>query len=92
MSGPEEKARKYIDMVEASLSILSETKIVLSEEKRFVVDTAERYVKDARYYLDRGDSAVALASVSYAEGLLDALRFLKIVDFQWPEKGTSRDA
>lgn len=80
----EEKARRYIDSVGVVLSDLIKTIPLLTSDARFVVETAQGYAKDARYYLERGDPSTALASVSYAEGLLDALKFLKIIDFEWP--------
>lgn len=51
---------------------------------RSVVDTAQSYVEDAKHYLEEKPST-ALAAVSYAEGLLDALRLLGMAKFNWPE-------
>jgi FAD synthetase len=51
---------------------------------RPILEQAEDYLRDSRFYLERGEGAVALASVAYAEGLLDALRLLGLVDFDWP--------
>ena len=50
------------------------------------VELAKAYLKDAKYYRDQKRFAVSLASVSYCEGLLDALKMLKAVKFEWPEK------
>lgn len=49
-----------------------------------VLEQAENYLRDSRFYLERGEGAVALASAAYAEGLLDALRLLGLVSFDWP--------
>jgi FAD synthetase len=49
-----------------------------------ILENVSAYVNDAEYYLAKGDPATALVSVSYAEGLLDSLRFLGILDFSWP--------
>lgn len=49
-----------------------------------VLEQAENYLRDSRFYLGRGEGAIALASVAYAEGLLDALRLLGLVEFDWP--------
>jgi FAD synthetase len=38
-------------------------------------------VKDARHYAEKGKSVTSLACIAYAEGLLDTLRFLELVDF-----------
>jgi hypothetical protein len=43
-----------------------------------VMDAIQRYLQDARHYLEEGRAATALASVAYAEGLLDALFFLEL--------------
>ena len=88
MNESEEKARRYISSIGVVLSDLVKTIPILTNDTRFIVDTAQRYVKDAQYYLERADSSIALASVSYAEGLLDALKFLRIVNFDWPYQKT----
>ena len=88
MSTLEMKTRRYLDSIGIVLSSLNDTKISdLTNDALFVLDKVNRYVKDARYYLEKGNSSIALASVSYAEGLLDALKFLNILDFQWPDLG-----
>jgi hypothetical protein len=51
-----------------------------------VVELAEAYLKDAKYYRDQERFAVSLASVAYCEGLLDALKLLKAVKFEWSVK------
>ncbi len=50
-----------------------------------LVSLAEAYLRDAEYYLGRGDTCTALACISYAEGLLDALRRMGLASFTWPE-------
>jgi len=47
-----------------------------------LLDHAGRYLDDAEYY--RADQKpVALTSVAYAEGVLDALKLLGLVEFEW---------
>ncbi len=59
----------------------------LSKEKILqVVDYARNYFEDAKYHRDQKKFEVALTSVAYCEGLLDALRLLGVVEFQWPTK------
>lgn len=48
------------------------------------MDHIRRYVEDAEFYLEKGDLETALASISYCEGLLDALKLLGIAEFKWP--------
>lgn len=50
---------------------------------REIVDIVESYVKDSRFYLSRGDYITALSAIAYAEGLLDALRLLGHLSFEW---------
>jgi FAD synthetase len=51
-------------------------------EVKEMLDHAERYLDDAEYYWGE-KKEVALASVSYAEGILDALNLLGLVKFEW---------
>ncbi len=47
-----------------------------------MLDHTNRYLNDAEYY--RGENnPVALTSVAYAEGVLDALKLLGLVEFEW---------
>jgi diphthine synthase len=55
---------------------------VTKEEVKALIEHAFRYLEDAEYYSVE-KKATALASVSYAEGILDALRLLGLVDFEW---------
>jgi hypothetical protein len=51
-----------------------------------VLDSAKAYLQDAKYFRDEGKLEVSLTSVAYCEGLLDALRTLGMVKFEWPAK------
>jgi FAD synthetase len=51
-----------------------------------VVESAKAYLEDAKYYRDQKRFGVSLASVAYCEGLLDALKLLRAVKFEWPTK------
>lgn len=76
-----DRARKYIAKFENALrfSTLAENDtLVASVDVKRVSDTMDRYLRDARYYLGANKPATALASIAYAEGLLDALLFLKL--------------
>ena len=52
------------------------------DEVKALIEHAERYLNDADHYAGER-KATALASVSYAEGILDALRLLGLVEFEW---------
>jgi len=51
-----------------------------------VIELAKAYLQDAKYYRDGKRFDVSLASVAYCEGLLDALRMLGAVKFEWPTR------
>jgi len=59
-----------------------------------IIDTAKRYLEDAKYYQQKKRFETGLASVAYSEGLLDALRLLEIAEFQWStqERGMPKTA
>jgi diphthine synthase len=55
---------------------------ITEEQVKEMLEHTERYLDDAEYY--RGEQkAVALTSVAYAEGILDALKLLGLVEFEW---------
>jgi FAD synthetase len=74
-----EKVLGEIEVVRASTSLDSS---VVSK----VVEHAKAYLEDARYYKSEGRFEVSLASVAYCEGLLDALRLVGAVRFEWPTR------
>jgi FAD synthetase len=51
-----------------------------------IINYTKRYLADAKYYHNQKRFEIALASVAYCEGLLDALRLLELVEFQWPTR------
>jgi FAD synthetase len=58
--------------------------IKLNEENvnnilRWAVD----YLEDAKYYKAQGKLETSLTSVAYCEGLLDALKLIGAVNFEW---------
>ena len=78
---PAERARMYIANLEKTLLqfTLVKTDATLKHEKiAMVSDTIQRYLQDSRYHLENNKPATALASIAYAEGLLDALLFLEL--------------
>ncbi|MCX8195933.1 MAG: cytidylyltransferase family protein [Acidilobaceae archaeon] len=55
-----------------------------------LLDAVRRYISDAKHYLNSGDEETALAIASYAEGLLDALRYLGLAEVEWPKREVRR--
>ena len=51
-----------------------------------IVQHVEAYLADAKYYKAQKRFETSLTSIAYCEGLLDALRLLGAVHFEWPEK------
>ncbi|MGC8938948.1 hypothetical protein C0195_00135 [Candidatus Bathyarchaeota archaeon] len=81
---------KYIASAEhvfGDMKIMESAMNLNLENIRKVVDFAKAYLEDAKYYRDRKKFEVSLASVAYCEGLLDALRLLGVVKFEWPVSG-----
>ncbi len=51
-----------------------------------VLSYANDYLEDAKYYKVQGNLETSLTSVAYCEGILDALRLIGAVNFEWPTK------
>ncbi len=45
-----------------------------------VLELVRGYAKDAKHYVEAEKPVTSLACIAYAEGLLDALKFLELVD------------
>ena len=78
---PAERAAQYIANFERALRELTPLKgdaNVKAAKIAKVYDTINRYLQDARFYLQANKPATSLASIAYAEGLLDALKFLNL--------------
>jgi len=76
---PAERAERYIQSFETALKrnrILTGESSVRTANVKIVSDALQRYLKDARYYLENQKPTTSLASIAYAEGLLDALVYL----------------
>ncbi len=73
---------KYITNTQQAFQQIMEKP--LSKDAKGVLEYTKRYFADAKYYHNQKRFETALASIAYCEGLLDALRLLKMVEFQWP--------
>ena len=47
------------------------------KEFEIIIENAELYVNDAEKFLEEGQDEVAILSIGYADGLVDALRLAK---------------
>jgi hypothetical protein len=80
-------ASKYIGSAEKVLSELERAPTPISltaESVATILRWANDYLADAKYYKAQGKLETSLTSVAYCEGLLDALRLLGAVKFEWP--------
>lgn len=94
LSGNKELLRNYrhrqtskerlSNYIEKTSRVIERMSVVSGEEGvREVIDVARSYLEDARIFLSLGRIEDGLLSISYAEGLLDALRRLGKVNFEW---------
>ncbi len=89
----EELASRYISTCE---QVLKKLQITENPEQfdpaklKEIIEYAHAYFEDAKYYKREGKFDVSLTSIAYCEGLLDALRLLGTVKFEWPKTADSR--
>jgi len=74
-----EKVLKEMQQTEGSIS-------VAEESVDNILGYVTAYLEDAKYYKAQKRFETSLTSVAYCEGLLDALRLLGAVKFEWPAK------
>ena len=80
---------KYIASTEKILKQMQRTEgavNVTEENVACILGYVNNYLEDAKYYMSQKKFETSLASVVYCEGLLDALRLLGAVKFEWPAK------
>jgi diphthine synthase len=71
--------KKYVPMVREALR---EVEPYYKGQKEFnvILENAELYIQDAEKFLEDGQDEVAILSIGYADGLVDALRLAKGLD------------
>ena len=80
-------ANKYIVSAEKVMRKIQRTKdplTVTKDDVDNVLGYVSAYLEDAKYYKTKKKFETSLTSVAYCEGLLDALRLLGAVKFEWP--------
>jgi FAD synthetase len=85
-------ASKYIISAEhvlGTMQIVEDRADLHINNIKQVVESARAYLEDAKYFKNEGKIEVSLTSVAYCEGLLDALRLLGAVKFEWPSRAKS---
>ncbi len=76
-----DRVRRYIYGVEKVLSDLEEA---IGAKYPALLDAAKRYLKDSVHYLEKGDLETSLVTISYAEGLIDSLKYMGEIEASWP--------
>ncbi len=66
------RIEKDIAMFDASAASVN----AADEAQRKVVEMSKLYAKDSRSYLEKGDYYTSFSCISYAHGLLDAIKSL----------------
>ncbi|MEM0027712.1 MAG: DUF357 domain-containing protein [Ignisphaera sp.] len=74
-----DRLHRYIVNFKESLKTL---RVIGSGAER-LLDNAMRYYNDSKYYFEKGDCVTGLVAISYAEGILDALRELGFIEWLW---------
>ena len=83
---------KYINSAEKVLKeIQREDELsITNEDIDNIIMHAKDYLKDAKYYRDQKKFETSLTSIAYCEGLLDALKLMGFVNFEWTKKETRK--
>ncbi|MGB9853852.1 MAG: DUF357 domain-containing protein [Candidatus Bathyarchaeales archaeon] len=85
----EKLVSKYIASAEhvlGEIEVAENSTDLYADCVRQVLEAAKAYLQDAKYYREKKRFDVSLASVAYCEGLLDALKMLRAVKFEWPTR------
>lgn len=77
------RVEQYISTVERALEAANRQSDGLSEQEERVLALSRMYLEDSKYYYSKDDLVTALATVSYAEGLIDALNMLGKLNVRW---------
>ena len=78
---------KYIASTEKVLKELERSQepiTVTDESVTSILSYISDYLEDAKYYKAQGKLETSLTSIAYCEGLLDTLKLLGAVKFDWP--------
>jgi hypothetical protein len=90
----EQLVSKYIGSAEhvfCKIEITENSIKANAEGIKKVLESAKAYLEDAKYYRDKKKLEISLVSVAYCEGLVDALKLLGAVKFEWPVKRRSEE-
>jgi FAD synthetase len=77
-----ERIKKYIENVNIVLSRLEKERYE-DERVKKLIELCESYCSDAKFYFEKGEYITSSTCIAYAEGLLDCLKFLNLIKFEW---------
>jgi len=78
---------KYITSADIVLNTMQKNPVpigITEEGVDNLISYVNDYLEDAKYYKASGKLETSLTSIAYCEGILDALRLLGAVTFEWP--------
>ncbi len=78
-----ERTSKYLETTVETLKRVRTRKLpkaISQRQVEAVLELVRGYAKDAKHYLETRKPVTSLACIAYAEGLLDALKFLELID------------
>lgn len=85
---------KYIFSTEKVLKEMQRVQGTITVNEKCVnriVEQVTAYLADAKYYKAQKKFETSLTSIAYCEGLLDALKMLGAVKFEWPTSTKSEE-
>jgi hypothetical protein len=65
--------RVLIDIEKLDESFEKIESIKLSQAEKEIIERAENYKEDCKYYLEKGDEITSFGCITYAHGLVDAI-------------------
>ena len=69
-----ERIKKDVELFAKNIKEVQSIKVHKEEEK--IVEMARSYCQDTEYYLKKKDNLTAFGCITYAHGLLDAVRLI----------------
>jgi FAD synthetase len=79
-----ERTAKYLEATSMALKRMKTRNLpatVLEARLEYVLELVRSYIKDSQHYAENKKPVTSLACIAYAEGLLDAAKFLDLVEF-----------
>jgi len=80
-----ERVRLYIRNVEEAIDkiVASKDRVGRNSSIKEIINLVRLYLEDSKYYVEKGDVFTALSCIAYAEGLLDSLQKMGLLDIEW---------